>query len=320
MPDEAEQSGRELMVLWGHQGGVLSVAYSPDGSHIVTGGSDGTWRAWDAGDGREIWVVWGHQGPIYGLAYAPDESRVVTGGGDGTGRVWDAVQWKEIMVLRGHREPVNSVAYSPDGSRIVTASRDGTVRIWDGVDGRELLLIPASMWMGRAAGRPISAGSARFSPDQSRIVIGSGDGGVHECDAVSGQEVLVWGAHNGPVTAAAYSPDGTRLVTASLEQMRPMDGTWPGTAKVWDAMDGSQLMVLEAGGWGRVFDASYSPDGQRVVAAAEDRTARVWDVGDGRELFTLQGHGDCVEGAAFSPDGKRVVTGSLDGTARVWEV
>jgi WD40 repeat protein len=320
MPDDSEQRGRELMVLWGHQRGVYSVAYSSDGSRIVTGGHDGTWRAWDAGDGTEIWVVWGHQGSIYSVAYSPDGSRVVSGGHDGTGRVWDAVEWKEIMVLRGHQEPVDSVAYSPDGSRIVTGSRDGTVRIWDGVEGRELLFFPASLGLGRQAGRRLPIGSARYSPDQSRIAFGSGEGLVHVCDPVSGQQVLLFRAHDGPVSAVAYSPEGTRLVTASFERKRLWQDIWNGTAKVWDAVDGSPLRVLEAAGWGRVFDAAYSPDGQRVVAAAEDHTARVWAAGDGRELLTLRGHGDCVDGAAFSPDGERVVTGSLDGTARVWEV
>jgi WD40 repeat protein len=68
-----------------------------------------------------------------------------------------------------------------------------------------------------------------------------------------------------------------------------------------------------------VSAASFSPDGQRIVTASEDRTARVWDAATGKELARLQGHEGNVSAAWFSPDGQRIVTASLDKTARVWD-
>ena len=71
---------------------------------------------------------------------------------------------------------------------------------------------------------------------------------------------------------------------------------------------------------GGVLSAAFSPNGSRVVTAAEDRTARLWDAATGREIALLHGHEGWVWSPAFSPDGGRVVTASADGTARIWRV
>ena len=68
-----------------------------------------------------------------------------------------------------------------------------------------------------------------------------------------------------------------------------------------------------------VWSAAYSPDGQRIVTASEDRTAIIWDATSGAKLFTLQGHGGEVFSAAYSPDGQRIVTASADRTAIIWD-
>ncbi|NTU83483.1 MAG: hypothetical protein HGA45_29620, partial [Chloroflexales bacterium] len=115
-------------------------------------------------------------------------------------------------------------------------------------------------------------------------------------------------SHSGAIFGAAYSPDGTRVVTASAD----------GTAIVWDAASGDRLTTLVGhGGW--VRGAAYSPDGARIVTASEDKTAIVWDAASGARLVTLAGHGADVKSAAYSPDGARVVTASDDQTAIVWD-
>jgi WD40 repeat protein len=110
------------------------------------------------------------------------------------------------------------------------------------------------------------------------------------------------------IQSAVFSPDGTRIVTASSEH----------TARIWDSAGANQLLVL-TGHDAPVCSAAYAPHGKHIVTAAEDGTARVWDAASGETLQVLSGHGGPVWSAAYSPDGARIITASEDGTARVWE-
>ena len=102
-------------------------------------------------------------------------------------------------------------------------------------------------------------------------------------------------------------PDGQRIVTASRD----------GTACIWDAVGGQQLVVLK-GHKDVVVSAAFSPDGTRIVTASYDKTARIWDAASGKQLLKLEGHKGGVWKAAFSPDGTQIVTASQDNSARIW--
>jgi len=115
--------------------------------------------------------------------------------------------------------------------------------------------------------------------------------------------------HNGTVNHVAYSPDGKRLVTASLDR----------TVRVWDAVTGAQLAVLY-GHQAEVNSAAYSPDGRRIVSASYDRTVRIWDAASGAQVALLPGHESYVFSAEYSRDGQRIASASEDKTARIWEV
>src|SRR5580658_931418 len=121
-------------------------------------------------------------------------------------------------------------------------------------------------------------------------------------------QLAVLSGHSDIVRSAAYSPDGTRIVTASHDK----------TARIWDARTGAPLFVLSGHG-DTVRSATYSPDGTRIVTASADKTARIWDARTGAPLALLSGHGDWVRSAAYSPDGTRIVTASDDRTARIWD-
>jgi TPR repeat protein len=121
-------------------------------------------------------------------------------------------------------------------------------------------------------------------------------------------QFAVLSGHGGTVFSAAFSPDGTRIVTASDDR----------TARIWDPRTGAPLAVLSGHG-GAVKFAAYSPDGTRIVTASSDKTARIWDARTGTPLAVVSGHSDGVNSAAYSPDGTRLVTASDDKTAQVWD-
>ena len=120
---------------------------------------------------------------------------------------------------------------------------------------------------------------------------------------------LVFQGHQGDIESAEFSPDSTRIITASKDK----------NALVWDAASGKVLATL-TGHQGAVYSAQFSRDGSRIVTASEDKTVRVWDAASGKGLITLTENDYWVRSAEFSPDGSRVAIVSGDDKARVWDV
>ena len=132
--------GTHIRTLEGHTGLVLSVAFSPDGQTLASGGDlfpfwgdiNDTLRLWNANDGTHIRTLEGHTGPsIWSVAFSPDGQTIASGGTDKTIRLWNANDGTHIRTLEGHTDDVRSVAFSPDGKALTSGSDDETVRMWD---------------------------------------------------------------------------------------------------------------------------------------------------------------------------------------------
>ncbi len=144
-------------------GPVYAVAFSADGTRILTGGLARAADLWDARTGLLLRSFRGHSRTIRCVAFYPDGRHVVTGSEDNSAKIWEVATGRIIRTLKGHRAGLASVAVSPTGNRIVTGSRDTTAKLWDSVSGRELLTLK---------GHGSSVSSATFSGDGRRIVTG----------------------------------------------------------------------------------------------------------------------------------------------------
>ena len=339
-------TGQHVQTLTGHAGNVESIVFSPDGARIATASQDSTVKIWDASTGRElrtfaglaapaqsmalspdgtrialgiqvaveIWdaasgekvhALGGHMGGITGVVFSPDGRHIATACWYPTVTIWDARTGEQVQMLEGHTGRIFGVAFSPDGTRIICATLGGTVKIWDTVRGDSLLTLPG--------GGDVVA----LSPDGKRIATGSvgpiksgnkSHNMVKIWDAHTGEPIRVIEGHTGLVRGLAFSPDGTRIASASEDKK----------AKVWNANTGEEMLTLRGGVW-FAFPLAFSPDGKRIAAANSGRTVKIWDANTGAEQQTLQGHTWSVTGVAFSPDGTRIATASWDKTVKIWD-
>ncbi|MBQ2376397.1 MAG: PEGA domain-containing protein [Bacteroidales bacterium] len=249
---------KNLKTLNGDSDWVNSVAYSPDGTKIISGSYDNTIKIWDANTGQCLKTLEGHSNWVYSVAYSPDGTKIISGSLGGIIKIWNANTGQCLKTLKGHPECVFSVAYSPDGTKIISGSVDPTIKIWDANTGQCLKTLEGhSYWVNSVA----------YSPDGTKIVSGSTDETIKIWDANTGQCLKTLEGHSDDVTSVAYSLDGTKIISGSYDK----------TIKIWDANTGQCLQTLE-GHSDYVRSVSYSPDGTKIISGSYDKTIKIWGI------------------------------------------
>lgn len=287
-----------------------SMAFTPDGNKLMTGGS--SVRFWDAGSGQEITalpnLMEGNRSPVLALACSFDGKRLAITDGRFKVKVLDAFTGQEYFQLTDTSNYISSVSFSPDGKKLLTGSRGAMAsgRIWDGVTGQQLVMIPGDSHAaafspdGRvvAVGVYISANLSHTKRNEFQLIL---------ADSATGERIRVLADHSDAIYAAAFSPEGKRLAV----------GCGDGTVKLWEVSTGREIARLTGHG-AAVKTLAFSPDGSRLATAGQEGLVRLWDITLGIELLALRVHTDEVTAVAFSPDGRSLASTSLDGTVRFW--
>lgn len=214
-------TGRELFTIEAYvdlplnpipENNILDVAFTPDGSRLVTVGLDETPDVWDTTTGEHLLSLEGHfwWWNVVSTAVSPDGSRIATYGSEGQMFIWDSQTGEQLLTQWSTEYGGLDIAFSPDGRRVASADNDGAMRVWDleAPEGERLLLT--------LSGHGSFVQSVAFSPDGNLIASASANL-IRVWDAETGQPLYTLPGHTKVVLDVDFSPDGTRLVSASAD-------------------------------------------------------------------------------------------------------
>jgi WD40 repeat protein/serine/threonine protein kinase len=300
----------ELRLHLSQSKSVNSVALSPDGSLVATGGDDGSVWVSDVERGVTSITNLSLFGTVGRVSFSPDGRMLVAVSMGGQARVWKPATGEPLTpLLQAQDFDASSLAdvlrvmkptasFSPDGKLLLLAWGSKSAQLRDAASGNLM--------------RELSHGDvvyhAAFSSDGRLVVTSSADGTARIWEVATGKSVGPTLRHGGAVYWAQFSSDGKTLLTVR-------DGHY---VQLWDWREGRRI-AQEIPRKSRLYHASLSPDGSNILTTAWSGYAHLYDAATGRMMSQFQQQGGVVAGA-FSPDGTHIAIACEDGNAWLWEL
>jgi WD40 repeat protein len=296
---------------------VLSAAWVPNSTRVLSGDSGGRMFLWDAATG-EAFALAGHTGAVNCLAVSSSGRFALSGGDDRRVRLWNLGEkigvkdFRKKVLAPGDEEfEFYGVAFSERSQRAVAAGNGNRVIVWDLGTGEEKEAEREKLGLTEVL-------SLAVTRDGGRALLGGAGGALLLRELAKGGREESYPGHRGDVLAVAFFPDERRFVSAGGGPEETRDYA----LRVWTVGDSTPRVLR--GHADRVGCVAVSPDGRRILSGDASGALRLWDADTGWEhpRFDAPKDGEPPRGAAtcvlFAPDGREAVSGHADGTLRVW--
>jgi WD40 repeat protein len=304
-----------LFKLNGHQGDVTVIAIAPDSTYLASGAVDGEVRIWDTATGDLLLNLQAHTREITSLSWSPDGSTLASSTEDRFVKLWDIPSGELLRTIEARLlDYVLEVKFTPDGKRLAIAGPECLAVLRDIESGILYKTYHQRHCLPREGGSVYSWG-IDFDEASDEIILGFSQpacncGSIQrwEMDVIASNE-LVYG-YKLPVKDLVLSPDGEDIAIALF-------GT--NFIRVIDSDSIYPLRDLEGHKF-RVNTVQYSPDGQLLASASNDRRIGLWDAQSGEPLRFITAHLDAVTQVKFSPDGTFIASASKDDLVIIWGI
>jgi hypothetical protein len=297
-PDLQQKTEGAWQLGWRFEAGLVNqLAFSPDGTVLITAGDDGIAQLREVPTAALRSSLQSNRSALRCAAFSPDAHVAATGGDDGRVRIWDAATGDMIFTLKGDHHKVWSIAFSPDARVIASAGDGGEIRLWDTSTGT----LKSSL-----RGRSKTVRCVAFSPDSQLAASGGDDGKVQLWDTSTNILLSTFRHPHGVALALAFSPGSRVLAVAGSDH----------EVRMWD-LPSRELRSTLHGHGGAVRCVAFSPDGQ-LIASGTNQFTQIWSAATGEQITKLY-HNGIVRSVAFSPDG--MYLGTADNSiVRGWEI
>ncbi len=279
--------------------GVRSLAFTKDGTGIISGEQNGTVSQWELATGRLVKTISKVPGEVNSLAFNADGSLLAIGAY--TLHIWRPADDAFAAPFKGFTNSITSLAFNKAASILATGNQDGRISLWDIKTGTIIALLEAHS--GEVA-------TLDFNSDGRYLASGGADNQIIIWDTTSAQKVYALRGHSGGVRSVTFNSDGSRLASA---------GGWVDiTLKMWEMATGTGLYNITGFTKGDI-QLALRQGTNMLASAGGDGIIRVWNFDSRQLVTTIQKHSRAVRSIAFSPDGKQLASASEDGNTFVWE-